>query len=123
MRKIERFEVDEFYGRIRKLRERLEKAEEVIENLKTAIDKRAQYVEDVVEGLGRQLSPDTKECQQCHGAGGKWLTAKFDSSIPIFSSFSDRRWWACDNCKGTGRMRKESLLNVSADRPAKKKKG
>ena len=103
----------------------LKELKEDVEALKVGTNERTQYLQDVVEGFGRQQQPGTKLCPQCYGAGGKWEERE-NGHLGIRASLffmAGCDWWTCDTCKGTGRMRKESLLNVSADVPAKKKKG
>ena len=124
MREKETIAVENFLAANRDLRKELS---EDIEETKNAVDERAQFVEDLLEGLGRQQHPGTERCQQCYGAGGKWLDEKRSLSGPHgilhYLNADNKHWWSCDACKGAGRMRKESLLNVSADVPIEKKKG
>ncbi len=113
--------IDEMYADINNLKDKvhdrfLKLQKEMTDNFektKNAVDERAQYVQDVVEGFGRQQHPGTKLCPQCYGAGGKWLVGEgeIDTKIIIFSGLRTKEWWTCDTCKGTGRI------------PAEKKKG
>ena len=106
--------IDEMYADINKLKDRThdrflkleKKMSEDIEKTKNAVDERSQYVQDVVEGFGRQQHPGTKLCQQCWGVGGKWEKRE-NAHLGIGGSIwfmGERDWWTCDKCKGTGRV-------------------
>ncbi len=108
--------IDEMYADINKLKDkthdrflRLKKElSEDIEETKNAVDERAQFVEDLLEGLGRQQHPGTVRCLQCFGAGGKWQGEKRSLSGPHgilhYLNADNKHWWSCDACKGTGRI-------------------
>ena len=103
---------------------KIEELEEETETLKAAVDERTQFVEDLVEGWGRQAYPGTELCKQCFGAGGEWVTED-RSHCPggIFHWISDvkKYWWVCDTCKGTGRIPEEPVFDLTLGEPEAKK--
>lgn len=78
----------------------IEKLKQSNKDTREVFEKQRRFIEDVVEGFGRQNHPGTELCGQCRGAGGGWR--KYHLTYQSF--YGQYVWWECGLCEGTGRV-------------------